>query len=105
VRWSDDDDGYLELWKDGESVFRREGLNAFNDMLGPYLKIGLYISDWTRRYREPGSGHERRSLYFDAVEVVKNDLLLPGAAASEMPWGWRVRCLPAWITPVLCGGR
>jgi hypothetical protein len=49
VSWSYRGDGLTEVRKDGELVFERSGPNAFNDVRGVYLKLGLYdpTSDMT----------------------------------------------------------
>jgi hypothetical protein len=65
VLWSYQDDGILEVWKDGEKVIDRPGPNTFNDAEGPYLKIGLY-KGWHDRSDPPGNVSER-TLYHDEV--------------------------------------
>lgn len=42
VVWSYGDDGITEVWRDDELVMQRNGPNAFNDLRGVYLKLGLY---------------------------------------------------------------
>ena len=59
----------LELWKDSEMVFQRSGPNTFNDVIAPYLKIGVYISDWTSHSSDVLSRISKRTLYFDAIHV------------------------------------
>jgi len=71
VRWSYEEDGILELWKDGEMVFQRSGPNTFNDILAPYFKIGVYNSDWKSRSSDALNRTEKRTLYFDAIHVLE----------------------------------
>ncbi len=42
VKWSYDQDGIAEVWKDGRKVIDQSGPNAFNDARGPFFKMGLY---------------------------------------------------------------
>ncbi|MEM8984367.1 MAG: heparin lyase I family protein [Pseudomonadota bacterium] len=43
LRWGYRGEGsYTEVWKNGELVFLLEEPNAFNDIRGVYLKLGLY---------------------------------------------------------------
>lgn len=57
VRWSYADDGYIEIWKDGEQIVKYNGPNAYNDLRGVYLKLGSY--------------HPRvnRVIYFDDIRL------------------------------------
>ena len=42
VKWSNQNDGILEIWKDGEKVVDQKGPNTFNDAKGPYFRMGIY---------------------------------------------------------------
>lgn len=42
VRWSHREDGFTQVWRDDEIVFERSGPNAYNDLRGVYLKLGIY---------------------------------------------------------------
>jgi len=42
IRWSYGADGFLKIWKNGVLVTDRTGGNCFNDVKGPYMKIGIY---------------------------------------------------------------
>jgi hypothetical protein len=64
VRWSPSVDGYVALWKDEARVYLRQGPVGYRDLFGPYLKIGLYVPRW-----QGSVAVERRSLYFDEVEI------------------------------------
>lgn len=74
ARWAPGESGYLEVLKDGERVFTRAGPNAFNDLLGPYFKMGVYVSDWKSRYGKGSADGDRRTLYFDDVAVTSESL-------------------------------
>ena len=42
IKWSADDTGIFELWKDDELVMQREGPNTYRDLFAPYFKTGVY---------------------------------------------------------------
>lgn len=67
VKWSYTSDGLLELWQDGQLVVSKTGPNYYNDIRGPYLKIGMYKGDWKH---SPGKSIvSQRNIYFDEVRV------------------------------------
>ncbi len=45
VRWSPQEDGYLNIWIDGHQVVQYQGPIGYNDALGPYFKMGIYRDD------------------------------------------------------------
>lgn len=61
ARWSYEDDGIMQIWRDGELIVDRDGPNTYNDLRGVYLKIGSYHP------REP------RSILFDDVRIGSED--------------------------------
>ncbi|MEQ8496548.1 MAG: polysaccharide lyase [Gammaproteobacteria bacterium] len=72
VRWSFGEDGVLEVWKNGERVYQRNGPNTYNDAVGPYLKLGIYVPEWV----DPATVTTRNdyTAYFDAVRVAESPL-------------------------------
>jgi hypothetical protein len=42
IIWNYDNNGLTQIWKDGVLVVDRSGGNCYNDVLGPYMKIGIY---------------------------------------------------------------
>jgi hypothetical protein len=42
IKWSYGEGGFLKIWKNGDLVTDRTGGNCFNDVKGPYMKIGIY---------------------------------------------------------------
>lgn len=70
VRWSVGDDGVLRAWHNGELVLDDQGPNAHQDLIGPYLKAGVYVPDWS--LKGPESSITERTLFF-------GDLTLSGA--------------------------
>jgi hypothetical protein len=73
VRWSYGEDGIVEIWKDGEQVAKRIGPNAYNDLLGPFFKLGIYIPQWNTEDGER-KGRER-TLLIDRVRQGKQPLV------------------------------
>lgn len=64
VKWSLEDDGFIEVWQNGELVWSRTGPNRYNDLLGPYLRMGVY---------KPAGWEEaqvtQREVYYDDLAV------------------------------------
>lgn len=67
IVWSYEDDGLIQLWRNGEFVVDRRGPNAHNDLFGPYLKFGAYVPDWKRLPAEPPVAV--RQVFFDEVSA------------------------------------
>ena len=42
VRWSYENDGFIRIWKNRELIVDYKGPNAYNDLRGVYLKLGIY---------------------------------------------------------------
>lgn len=42
VKWTHEDEGYFDIWIDGEQVVEYRGGTAYNDCVGPYFKMGIY---------------------------------------------------------------
>jgi hypothetical protein len=75
VKFSYEQTGTLEVWKNGEKVFSKVDNigTAYNDQIGPYLKMGIYKSSWNKNETwakgAEGSGFSTRLLYIDEVRV------------------------------------
>ena len=68
VKWSYQEDGFLEVWKNDELVVRHLGPNTYNDDNGPYLRLGIYQNGgWKNRQAT------HKELVVDDVQVVKVD--------------------------------
>jgi Polysaccharide lyase len=46
VRWSWQDDGLIEVFKDGQPLLRASGPNTYRDLIAPYMKAGVYVPRW-----------------------------------------------------------
>lgn len=49
AKWSPNDDGLLQIWKDAKVVFERKGPNVYGTIgvdYTPYLKTGIYHPEW-----------------------------------------------------------
>lgn len=67
IKWSYGADGFLRVWKNGETVIDASGPNAFNDEHGPFFKMGLY-----KGWRDPnkrGDAVSQRVLYHDEFRM------------------------------------
>lgn len=67
VTWSSGANGRLRLWLGDRLVVDDHGPNAHRDLIGPYMKVGVYIPSWHFEGTEPGIS--QRSLYFSDVAV------------------------------------
>jgi len=66
VRFSWGNDGYLQVWRNGQLVVSRLGQpNYYNNPEGPFLKIGFYKSQWLSQ----PSIVTTRTIYYDALRV------------------------------------
>ncbi|MEP7244980.1 MAG: polysaccharide lyase [Gammaproteobacteria bacterium] len=87
VRWSPNSNGFLQVWKDGVKVIDASGGIAFNDAVGPYLKMGIY-KGWTTR-TTPAGNVSVRTLYHDEVRIADSGgsyaAVSPGGAPSSAP--------------------
>ena len=49
AKWSPRDDGLIQIWKDGQLVVERHGMNVYSTIgvdYTPYLKTGIYRPEW-----------------------------------------------------------
>lgn len=67
IKWSHKSDGLIEAWKDGVQIINKRGPNTYNDLLGPFFKVGIYKYPW--KSGTPTSIVDKRVLYFDEVRV------------------------------------
>ncbi len=74
IKWSYKGDGILEVWKDGKKVISKAGPNNYNDQKAPYMKIGLYKTDW-RKKNAAGISYDAdivsRTFYHDELRIAK----------------------------------
>lgn len=67
VKWSYGSDGLLEVWKNGKLVVKKVGPNTYNDLTGPYIKVGIYKPQW--KVKPELSRTTKRVIYLDEVRV------------------------------------
>jgi hypothetical protein len=70
IRWSAFSDGLIEIWKNDQLVLKKIGPNTYNDLRGPYFRIGIYKSGW--KYAPDKSNTTQRVVYFDQINLVDN---------------------------------
>ncbi|RYE55408.1 MAG: hypothetical protein EOP48_10290 [Sphingobacteriales bacterium] len=70
VKWSYDNSGILQVWKNDSLVLQRVNQPiGYNDILFPYLKVGVYKWDWNSPLM---TNSIQRTLYIDEVRVGNN---------------------------------
>jgi hypothetical protein len=79
VKWSLEDDGLIEVWKDGQKVGEYKGPNGYNDDDPYYMKIGVYKP----AYRN--TSPPQRVIFHDEVRIGNEkasyaDVAPPGGA-------------------------
>jgi hypothetical protein len=73
AKWSEGNDGLLEVWKNRRLERVVEGQNKFADGRGHYFKIGVYKWDWNvkdpkdSKYKPTAT--DKRLLYLDEVRI------------------------------------
>ncbi len=67
ILWAWDAGGCLQILRDGQSIYRKQGPTAYRDWRGPYFKMGMYKPEWS--VSNGVSTVEERHIYFDNVEV------------------------------------
>jgi hypothetical protein len=82
VHWSTTGAGSVDAWLDGRHIVGDRGPNAHRDLIGPYLKLGVYVPGWGYRHTEPAIAE--RTLMFDdiAVDYGRNPFAIGAASAS-----------------------
>jgi hypothetical protein len=71
TKWSLDEDGIVEVEKDGNLVFQRHGANCYNNLFAPYLKFGAYAPTWVNLSVPPE--FKTREVFFTDV-FARDDL-------------------------------
>jgi hypothetical protein len=60
VRWDWTSNGSLAVWMDDEQIVEYDGPTTYNDVIGPYMKMGIYRSPWVT---------ERHTAYYDNLLI------------------------------------
>lgn len=66
IIWDYDDDGLLQVWRNGVQVLDVAGGNCSNDQKGPYCSFGAYKWPWRSAYK---TNSNWRLLYFDEFRI------------------------------------
>jgi len=67
LHFSHQEDGFLQIWKDGKQIVDEHGPNYYNDRKGPYFKVGMYKSGWVKTFRK--SEVSNRVFFIDDIKV------------------------------------
>lgn len=85
VKWDykKDGDGFMKIWKDGVLILDRKGPNCFNDVIGPFLRFGMYKYSWKHNEEKDfPSNTTNRVIYHDEYRIgnanAKYEEIAPG---------------------------
>ena len=85
-KWSYNNDGVLEVWKNGSKVVNRNGPNNYNDKTGPFLKVGLYKTAW-RSDAKGDINIKSRTFYHDGFVVARGEGIKISDITSRLKGG------------------
>ena len=68
AHWSDSEDGYLKVWRNGEVVYERSGPSIYYETESLRFKIGLYVWPWKNDAPAPRRSSPR-VIYHDEVRI------------------------------------
>lgn len=89
--WSHKSDGILQVWKDGSLVVNKRGPVMYNDIRGPYYKIGIYKPP----FKYSKENHVKsRTFYVDDISIV------PESKDVAVQQSWSPR-----LNAIMIGGR
>lgn len=71
VRFSWEDDGVMNLYKNGELVMKHSGPNCFNDQVAPRIHFGLYKWNWHIPDVNDTRHAFEKVVYYDNIKVFK----------------------------------
>ena len=66
VMWDWTQNGFLDVWMDGDHIVDYVGPTTYNDVIGPYLKMGIYRSAYVT---------ERHTAYYDNLQILRNGVI------------------------------
>lgn len=69
IKFSWEEDGLLEVWRNGKLLLSRRGPNCYNDEFAPYFKIGIYKWGWVPQKVNPTSTTSKRVIFYDEVRI------------------------------------
>jgi hypothetical protein len=82
IKWSYESDGILEVWQDGKLVVKKYGPNTYNDLRGPYFKLGIY-KGW--RDQSVADAVSERVVYHDELRIGGADASYADVAPGSLP--------------------
>jgi Polysaccharide lyase len=68
LKFSYQNDGLIQIWKNGTLIADRNGPNYYNDEVGPYFKTGIYQWVWAPDWAGVPSIITHRVVYIDNVK-------------------------------------
>ena len=85
IKWGYDSSGECTLYRDGVQVYADTGANCFNDVRGPYFKMGCYKWDW--KDGRPETGTDYRLYYYDEFRIGDENAILADIMGEDVPAG------------------
>ena len=73
LKFSWEQDGLVEIWKNQEKILTYNGPNNYNDLVGNYFKLGIYKPQWTRRQWIQTASVHQKVLYYSNIRIGKEN--------------------------------
>ena len=71
IRFSYEDDGRLQVFKNGSMVFNHTGPNCFNDQVAPRIQLGLYKWNWHIPAENDTSHAVDKEVFYDNIRLYR----------------------------------
>jgi hypothetical protein len=79
IKWSYEEDGFLQVWQNGDLVIDYVGPTTFNDETGPFWKIGIHERSWIGGPSDVLS----RTIFYDEVRVASQSASYADVAPGD----------------------
>ena len=78
--------GQLQVWRNGALVLPKQTLaTAYDDPQGPYLKFGVYHSQWKGETIPPPANARRSAISYGAVRVGDGESSFAEVSTKQQP--------------------
>lgn len=84
AKWSPGDDGLIQIWKDGQLVVERKGMNVYSTIgvdYTPYFKTGIYRPAWHLDKDGKRAAFEREAPFATNKIIYATDIKIGGERA------------------------
>ena len=95
VKWNyeKEGDGFMKIWKDGVLIFDKTGPNCTNDMLGPFLRFGLYKWDWRHAEQKKSGNTTHRVIYHDEFRIGNSNSIYEEVAPGGLSPNGKIKLI------------